>query len=181
MPHLQRKLRNTGKETQGSGWSWERVLGTVHLLWLKVEVARSVWNKTLVASSALWSMCNSSAALPPLTPAHPLTLHTVGSSWDSDHAWTPARSISYPGIPLPYPAGCLHVQTTVECMCVPCADTRSNDGWDEGCLQLSGVRRGRAKEELCACVAWGWSVARRSQLPASCAAMAAWPLGWGVR
>ena len=29
-----------------------RVLGTVHLLWLSVEVARSMWNKTLVASSA---------------------------------------------------------------------------------------------------------------------------------
>lgn len=56
------------------------VLGTVHLLWLNVGVAGSVWSKTLVASSAERSACTSPAALPPLSPARPLTLQTGGSS-----------------------------------------------------------------------------------------------------
>lgn len=56
------------------------MLGTVHVLWLSVGVARSVWSKTLVASSAERSACTSPAVLPPLSPARPLTLQTGGSS-----------------------------------------------------------------------------------------------------
>lgn len=38
------------------------------------------------------------------------------------------------------------------------------------CHLLSSGRRGRAREELCSRAAWGWGMARESQLQASCAA-----------
>ena len=97
------------------------MLGTVHLLWLSVEVARSMWSKTLVASSAQWSACKSSVASSP-SPARPLTFMQLAHH----------EVLSTPGLQLGlslilgfhFPT----LQNMVEGMCVPRADTRSNDG-----------------------------------------------------
>lgn len=74
MPLLQRKLRSRGKETQGTGaWNCppavaERGGGQVHV------------EQDAGGIICIVEQCNSSVALPPLSPARPLTLHTVGSS-----------------------------------------------------------------------------------------------------